>query len=612
MPSPTANPAASTASRPTREVVLKVERSRLGRRWESRCNDQRLAWALAQRLALPETVGRVLAGRGLDLEEVEDFFQPTLRKLLPDPFRFKDMGRAVDRLRAAIEGGEAIAVFGDYDVDGATSSALLKRFLAAAGVPLRVYIPDRLKEGYGPNAPALLRLKSEGISLVITVDCGTTAHEALATAAEAGLEVVVLDHHTAEPRLPPVHAMVNPNRLDEDGAYGQLAAVGVTFVFLVGLNRALREAGWYARNGREEPDLRRWLDLVALGTVCDVVPLTGLNRAFVAQGLKVMAGRRNAGLAALADVARLDQTPGTYHAGFLLGPRVNAGGRVGRSDLGARLLACDEAGEAAELAVELDGYNSERREIERAVLDQALAQVESKQALSDGLVLAAGEGWHPGVIGIVASRLKERTNLPALVVALEDEVGKGSGRSVPGVDLGAAVIAARQSGLLIDGGGHPMAAGLTVAKDRLAELRAFLSERLARRMAEIDYRPALGIDAVLQPGAARADLVQRLEEVGPFGVGNPEPRFVLPGVQVLGPKVVGESHVRATLLGADGARLKAIAFRALDGAHDNALGEALLRSGGLPQHLAGKLRLDAWAGGDAVQFIIEDAAPVGG
>ena len=339
-----------------------------------------------------------------------------------------------------------------------------------------------------------------------------------------------------------------------------------------------------------------------------MVPLTGLNRAFVAQGLKVLAGRRNAGLAALCDVARVDQAPGTYHAGFLLGPRVNAGGRVGRSDLGARLLACDEAGEAAELAGQLDAYNRERRDIERAVLDQALEQVESGEAVSDGLVLAAGEGWHAGVIGIVASRLKERTNLPALVVALEDGRGKGSGRSVPGVDLGAAIIAARQKDLLKDGGGHPMAAGLTVARDRLPALRAFLSERLARRMAEIDYVPALGVDAVLQPGAARAELVQRLEEIGPFGVGNPEPRFALPEAQIMGPQVVGENHVRCALLGADGSRLKAIAFRALD----TALGDALLRRQGLPLHLAGKLRLDAWAGGDAVQFIIEDAAAVRG
>ncbi len=601
-------PASPRQPRRQRELVLKVERSRLGRRWESRCRDQRLAWALSQRFALPDAVGRVLAGRGLDLDSVEDFLEPTLRKLLPDPCRFKDMDRAVARVQTAVEGGEAIAVFGDYDVDGATSAALLKRCLAAAGVPLRVYIPDRLAEGYGPNAPALLRLKSEGVTLVITVDCGTTGHAALATAAEAGLDVIVLDHHTAEPRLPPVHAMVNPNRLDEDGAFAQLAAVGVAFVFLVGLNRALREADWYRRAGREEPDLRRWLDLVALGTVCDVVPLTGLNRAFVAQGLKVLAGRGNAGLAALCDVARLDEAPGAYHAGFLLGPRVNAGGRVGRADLGARLLACDDAGEAAKLAAELDGYNSERRDIERWVFDQALAQLESGEAASDGLVLAAGRGWHPGVIGIVASRLRERTNLPALVVALDEGIGKGSGRSVPGVDLGAAVIAARQQGLLEDGGGHPMAAGLTVAEARLPELRAFLDERLARRMAEIDYRPALGIDAVLQPGAAQADLVQQLAALEPYGVGNPEPRFALAEGQVLGPQVVGESHVRCTVLGQDGARLKAIAFRALD----SALGEVLLRRQGLPLHLAGKLRLDRWAGGDAVQFIIEDVAAVQG
>jgi single-stranded-DNA-specific exonuclease len=601
------DPEPRRAPRRTRDLVLNVERSCLGRRWESRCADQRLAWALAQRYGLPEAVGRVLAGRGLDLDGIDDFLKPTLRKLLPDPSRFQDMERAVARTRAAIEGGEAIAVFADYDVDGATSAALLKRFLAAAGVPLRVYIPDRIRDGYGPNAPALLRLKSEGVSLVVTVDCGTTAHEPLAAAAEAGLEVIVLDHHTAEPRLPQVHALVNPNRLDEDRQFAQLAAVGVAFVFLIGLNRALREAGWYRKAGREEPDLRRWLDLVALGTVCDVVPLTGLNRAFVAQGLKVLAGRGNAGLAALCDVARLDEAPGTYHAGFLLGPRVNAGGRVGRADLGARLLACDHAGEAAALAAELDGYNEERRQIERGVLDEALAQVESGAALSDGLVLAAGEGWHPGVIGIVASRLRERTNLPALVVALDDGRGKGSGRSVPGVDLGAAVIAARQSGLLIDGGGHAMAAGLTVAEDRLDALRTFLDRRLARRMAEIDYRPALGLDAVLQPGAARAELVQQLSEIGPFGVGNPEPRFALPEVQVAAPQAVGENHVRCAVVGRDGARLKAIAFRALD----TAVGEALLRRRGLPVHLAGKLRLDTWAGGDAVQFIIEDAAAVG-
>ncbi|MEE9481007.1 MAG: single-stranded-DNA-specific exonuclease RecJ [Kiloniellales bacterium] len=611
MPSPPAPAEKNTqASHPGdgRALCLGVERSLLGRRWESRCGDLRLAAALSQRHGLPEIVGRVLAGRGVALEEAESHLNPTLRRLMPNPSQLKDMDRAVARLVAAIEGQETIAVFGDYDVDGATSAALLKRFLAAIGVPLRVYVPDRRAEGYGPNAPALLRLKAEGVSLVITVDCGTTAHESLAVAAEAGLDTLVIDHHAAEPRLPPAYAVVNPNRLDEDGDLGQLAAVGVTFVFLVGLNRALRDGGWYGRAGQTEPDLRAWLDLVALGTVCDVVPLTGLNRAFVAQGLKVLAGRGNVGLAALCDAARVDERPGTYHAGFILGPRINAGGRVGQSDLGAQLLATDDPGEAARLAEQLDGLNAERRRIERDVLDQALAQIEATAAEARGLVMAVAEGWHPGVIGIVASRLKERTNLPSLVVALENGVGKGSGRSVPGVDLGAAVIAARQSGLLINGGGHPMAAGLTVAEDRVEALRAFLDERLSRRIAEIQYRPSLGIDGALQPGGARSDLVEVLEQVGPYGAGNPEPRFAIPEARVAAAQVVGENHVRCTITGSDGSRLKGIAFRALDGA----LGPALLRTGGLPLHLAGKLRRDAWAGGQAVQFIIEDAARVGG
>ena len=589
-----------------RELFLGVERSLRGRRWESRLGDERLALALAQRHDLPDIVARVLAGRGVGLDEAPSFLEPTLRELLPDPSRFKDMDRAVARLVAAVEGGETIAVFGDYDVDGATSAALFKRFLAAAGVPLRIYVPDRLAEGYGPNAPALMRLRAEGVSLVVTVDCGTSAHEALAAAAEAGLDVIVVDHHAAEPRLPPAHALVNPNRLDEDGSHGALAAVGVTFLLLVALNRALREAGWYRRQGRPEPDLLRWLDLVALGTVCDVAALTGLNRAFVAQGLKVMATRSNPGLAALCDVARVDETPGTYHAGFLLGPRVNAGGRVGESDLGARLLACDDPAEAARLAEQLDGHNEVRRRIEQQVLDEALAVIAEDAPREHGLVFAAGEGWHPGVIGIVASRLRERTNLPAFVVALDDGIGKGSGRSVPGVNLGEAVIAARQSNLLIAGGGHPMAAGLTVARERIEDLRAFLDERVSRRMAAIAYRPALGLDGLVRPGAAGAELIQALERLAPFGVGNSEPRFAVAEARIAGAQVVGSGHVRCTLTGPEGARLKGIAFRALDGE----LGPALLQSRGLPLHVAGKLRLDRWAGGGAVQFVIEDAARV--
>jgi single-stranded-DNA-specific exonuclease len=592
-----------------RGCFLGVERSLTGKRWEERLSDGRQALALSQQLGLPEVIGRVLAARGVELEEAERFLNPTLRDYLPDPSAFQDMDRAAQRLRNAIESGESIAVFGDYDVDGATAAAVLARFFAAIGVTLEIYIPDRLAEGYGPNAPALKRLKGRGVDLVVTVDCGITAFEALDEAAAAGLEVIVVDHHAAEPRLPVAAAVVNPNRLDDSSGHGQLAAVGVAFLLVVALNRALREAGWYACHNRAAPDLIQWLDLVALGTVCDVVPLTGLNRALVAQGLKVMAARRNAGLVALSDVSRIDDKPGTYHAGFLLGPRVNAGGRVGEAPLGARLLTCDDPGEAAAIAARLDGYNSERREIELLVLDQAIRQVE-ESGPGAGLVMAAAEGWHAGVIGIVASRLKDRFNKPALVVALEGGVGKGSARSVPGVDLGAAVIAARQEGLLVNGGGHPMAAGLTVAADCLAELTAFLDMRLARRLAEIDYRPSLGIDGALKPRGATLELLEQLERCGPFGVGNAQPRFALPAVRVAKASVVGDNHVRCFLGdsqgGSGGGSLKGIAFRALD----SDLGPALLQTAGLPLHVAGRLQVDRWGGRESVQFIIEDAAVV--
>ena len=590
-----------------RDCFLGVERSIGGKRWEARLGDPRRGLALAQRLDLPEIVGRAIAARGIALEQAAAFLTPSLRETLPDPLHLKDMDRAAARLSQAIQQGEQVAVFGDYDVDGATSSALLKRFFDAAGGHLRIYIPDRLAEGYGPNAPALRRLKAEGAAVVVTVDCGVTAYEALEAAAEAGLEVIVVDHHAAEPELPRATAVVNPNRQDETSPHGQLAAVGVTFLLVVALNRALREAGWYGTS-RPEPDLRDWLDLVALGTVCDVVPLTGLNRVFVAQGLKVLGRRGNRGLTALADVAGIDRPPDTYHAGFILGPRINAGGRVGKSDLGARLLTTEEPAVAAELARHLDELNRERREIERAVLDQALAQAEAAPRRHGGLVLVAGEGWHPGVIGIVASRLKERFNLPALVVALENGVGKGSARSVPGVDLGREVLAARREGLLVDGGGHPMAAGLTLAQDNLETLRDFLDRRLARQIAASGYRPSLGFDGALQPRAATAELVGQLAHLAPFGVGNAEPRFALPSVRILRPKTVGEGHLRCILTGAGGGSLKAIAFRAFD----NALGETLARAGGLPFHVAGKLRPDAWTGPDAVQLIIDDAAPAAG
>ncbi len=492
--------AAETRQRPP----LGVDRSFGGRRWRWRAAGDAAALALAQRLGVSEIVGRVLAGRGVGPEEGPLYLEPRLREQLPDPSVFRDMDRAAARLAAAVRGGERIAVFGDYDVDGATSSALLKRFFAALGVAVRVYIPDRLTEGYGPNPAALRRLRDEGASVVVTVDCGTTAHAALAAAADLGLDVIVVDHHVAESGLPPALAVVNPNRLDESGAHGQLAAVGVAFLLAVAVNRELRAAGWYDGTGRPEPDLRRWLDLVALGTICDVVPLTGVNRALVSQGLKVMARRANPGLAALADVARLSEPPGAYHAGFVLGPRVNAGGRVGEADLGARLLATDDPEEARRLAHLLDEHNRERRRIEEGVLAEALAAAE---AMEDApALLVAADGWHPGVIGIVASRLKERFNRPAFVVAFDGAVGKGSGRSIGGVDMGAAIIAARQAGLLIDGGGHAMAAGFSVERGRLEALRRFLVERLGGEIAAKGIVPGLAVDGVISVPAATLDL----------------------------------------------------------------------------------------------------------
>jgi len=598
----------------TAPLVLGVERSLTGRRWTRRgAEAERLALTLVQRHGLPDAVAQLLAARGIDADHAEGFLAPTLRAQLPDPDHLNDMGAAADRVVRALDTGETIAIFGDYDVDGATSSALLQRFLSALGGKVRVYIPDRMAEGYGPNAPALLRLRSEGVGLVITVDCGITAHAPLAAAADAGLDVVVVDHHVAEPALPRAVAVVNPNRLDEASPHRQLAAVGVAFLLVVAVNQRLRDSGWFAKRSLSPPDLLQWLDLVALGTICDVVPLTGVNRALVAQGLKVMARRRNVGLTALADVAGMDSAPGTYHAGFVLGPRVNAGGRVGRADYGARLLATDDPAEAQRLARELHRYNEERRAIEMDVLAQAIAAVELEGANETPLVFAAGEGWHAGVIGIVASRLRELYNRPACVVAL-DGVGKGSGRSVSGVALGSAVIAARQAGLLINGGGHAMAAGFTVAREQLGALRAFLAGRVADQLAGAPLVPMLGLDGIVAPRAATPDLVAALGRVGPFGAGNAEPRFALPSVSIVKAEVVGADHVRCILGAADGARLKAIAFRALDAAGSPRrsmqapLGEALLSARGLPLHVAGHLRADEWQGRQGVQLVIDDAA----
>lgn len=591
-------------------AFLGVERSATGRAWVNRLADDRLALAIAQREGLPEIVARVLAGRGVAPEDCAAYLAPSLRTLLPDPSTLADMDKATTRVADAVIAGEKIAVFGDYDVDGATSSALLHRFFKEVGRELRIYIPDRISEGYGPNVPALKRLKDEGIDLLITVDCGTMAHKALGIAADYGLPSIVIDHHQAEPALPPAFALVNPNRLDDESGLGQLAAVGVTFVFLVALNRALRDRGFYGSD-RAEPNLMQWLDLVALGTVCDVVPLQGLNRAFVAQGLRVMARRGNVGLSALSEVARMNGAPAAYHCGFLLGPRVNAGGRVGRADLGVRLLTTENDSEARALAEELNVMNAERQAIEVQVLEQALAQVDERLSASRAntpppLIIASGKGWHPGVIGIVASRLKDRYERPSLVIALDEKgEGKGSGRSLTGVDLGRAVTAALEAGLLINGGGHAMAAGLTLREEKIEALGAFLSKRLADDVAIASEARALKLDGAIAARGATRDLYELVQQAGPYGAGNPEPRFAIPSVRVVRADIVGNAHVRCILAGEDGGRLKGIAFRAAE----SPLGAVLMDKGAGLLHIAGRLSADDWQGRREVQLTIEDAVP---
>lgn len=588
------------------EAFLGVEKSLMGKRWSLRDSDQRQALMLSQRLGLPEIIGRVLNSRGIDIEQAESFLDPTLKKLLPDPAHLKDMDTATERLASAVMQGEQIAVFGDYDVDGATSSALLKRFFDHLGAPCTVVIPDRLKDGYGPNTPALLKLRDDGVSVVITVDCGTTSFDPLQGAMEAGLDVIVVDHHVAEASLPRAVAVINPNRLDDDSPHGHLAAVGVTFLLVVALNRTLRQAGWYKERG--EPNLMQWLDLVALGTVCDVVPLKGVNRALVTQGLKVMAERGNAGLAALADSAGLDEPPGSYHAGYILGPRINAGGRVGESALGSLLLSCDDKVRSAELASRLETYNKERQDIEASVLKEAEALIDDSEAQNASIVIVAGGGWHPGVVGIVASRLKERFDKPTLVIALNDGLGTASGRSVQGVDLGSAVIAARQAGIIEKGGGHAMAAGLSVEASRLDDLKTFLNERLADAMAARPDVPGLSIDGALKVGGANMGLVDTLARVGPFGSGNAEPRFVITNATIAFADPVGrdQNHLRLSLTDETGKRLNGIAFRAVN----TDMGQALIHHGGAPFHIAGKIRINTWQGRSSAQLLVDDAAPV--
>lgn len=586
-------------------AVLDVEESLLGKKWVFTPVDERIATAIAQTYDLPLIVSRLIVARGIGFDDVPAFLNPTIRDQLPDPYTLKDMDKAAERIAAAIMNGEKVAVFGDYDVDGATSAALLKRFFDSIGHDLEIYIPDRLAEGYGPNAPALCRLREEGAELLITVDCGITAFEAIAAGTQAGLDIVILDHHRAEPQLPDAVAVVNPNRLDDDSGQGHMAAVGVTFLAVVAVNRVLREAGFY-NDKRPQPRILNWLDIVALGTVCDVVPLTGINRAFVAQGLRVMALRQNPGLVALSDIAGVSYEPTTFHAGFVFGPRVNAGGRVGEAALGWRMLSTDNTLEACVLASKLHEYNSERKAIEDAVLEQALEIIEETGAENDRVLVVAGEGWHPGVIGIVAARLKEKYNRPACVIAFDSHgIGKASARSIGPVDLGAAIIAAKQNGILIAGGGHKMAAGFTVARQSLAAFHTFVNAHVADQLQGQVYMPELRLDNVLSVNALTIELAETINALGPYGTGHAEPRFALAGAKVIKASVVGEKHVSCFIQDtAGGQTVKAIAFRAVD----TELGKALLTAGGAPLYLAGHITINTWQGRKNVNFQIVDAA----
>ena len=586
---------------------LGVTRSLTGRAWRERPHDGAIARAHQLRFGLSEPLARALAARGVDEAAAEAYLNPTLRALFPDPSCFSDMDRAAEVLVDAAARGRPCVVFADYDVDGATSAALLVRWFRKLGAELPIYVPDRLTEGYGPSPAAFRRLKAEGAELVVTVDCGAAAHDALIAAAEMGLEVVVIDHHLMRGDPPPAAALVNPNRPDCLSGQGNLAAAGVTFVLLAALNREARRRGLFGAD-RSEPDLRQWLDLAALGAVCDVTRLTGFNRALTAQGLKVMSGWANPGLKALLEVAQAKPGPATtFHAGFVLGPRINAGGRIGRSDLGARLLSTDDAEEARALAEELDALNATRRQIESEAFEEAVRKVEQQSNFGPDapVVLVAGEGWHPGVVGIVAGRLRERYRRPAVVIGLDPVagVGKGSGRSQPGVNLGRAVQAAFEEGLLLAGGGHAMAAGLTVRPDAIPELRAFLSERLAAETEQAVAADALEIDALVAPGAAGKALLDDFRRLEPLGPGNPEPLFAAASVRVADAMAMRGGHVRCTLTDGGGGRLRAVAWRA----GETDLGRRLLaRDGSL--HVAGRLRVDDYMGRDGVQMEIEDAA----
>ncbi len=566
--------------------------------------DEALATSLMRELNLSPVLARLLASRGVSLADAPDYLGPTLRKFLPDPFSLQDMDIAVTRAAAALAAGERIAVLGDYDVDGSVSAALLGDFLGGIGASPRIYIPDRMSEGYGPSVAAMQALKAEGASLVITVDCGAAGGAPFAAARELQMDVAVLDHHRVEMR-PDALAHVNPNGPGDTSGLGHLCAAGVVFLFLVALNRRLDENGFYATRNLEKPDLRRLLDMVGLATVCDVVPLTGVNRAFVRQGLSVLSRLERPGLAALAAVAKASPPFTPYHLGFVFGPRINAGGRVGRSTLGADLLTA-QADAAPGFAGQLDMHNRERREIEKLILEEAIAMAAIQG--NAPFLLVSNDGWHPGVVGIVAGRLKERFARPAFVAGFEGGMGRGSARSVPGLDIGRMVRAAREQGLIEAGGGHAMAAGFTLAAQQLDGFRKFLESAFTGADAALDAAHELALDAVSSPAAATPALVEEISAAGPYGAGNAEPVLAFADVKVAYADVVGGDHVKLRLQGGDGTMMDAIAFRAMG----TKLGEGLLASRGKAIHVAGRLKADEWNGRIRAQLQVEDAAPATG
>jgi len=594
----------------SKDAFLGITQSTSGARWIDAPNQlagpnqDRLAAALMEIYDdLPIPLARIMAGMGLTPETASHYVDPKIRDLLPNPSRFQDLDKAANRLADAVIGKTPIGIFGDYDVDGAAAAALLLCVMRELGVNCDVHIPDRFTEGYGPNIEALMALKEKGAALLVTVDCGITAHAPLAEVANTGMDVIVIDHHIAGAELPQVHSVVNPNRLDEDGRYGYLCAAGVVFIVLVGMLRALREKGYFTAD-TPAPDLLAYLDIVALATVCDVVPLQGLNRAFVRQGLKVMAERRHPGLTKLADIAGMNNAPNTYAFGFLLGPRINAAGRIGGSGLGVRLLACRDPEEAAGLALRLDEMNQQRKKIEDGIRIAAIDRATNNE---NPVLILYDKDWHEGVIGIVAGRVRERFGKPALVIAIsEDGIGKGSGRSIPGVRLGNAIIAAHQAGILEGGGGHDMAAGFSVRADKINHLQAFLNDRLMADLNGVIPQVIHQASGLLSIAGCKPDLADWLDQLGPFGSGNPEPRFVIPDCRIKSAKFVGEVGAHLSCRIDDGSgTLNAIAFQA----GGTPLGQAVSEArDGHYLHILGRVRRDRFRGGDAMQFEIDDVA----